>query len=317
MLKIFLNLFIVFLLFCCSSKIEKDITTNSFADKKFAVQKLDTLKLFVTSDNNNPTFNQFLKQNNIKKVGFVGDHQFLDPYSQFTLSPAMMNQELQRAYPSKNETGIAYIDLEAPYLEYLMNSDINSAEFKKSKKLFLDVLAYVKNARPNVQWGFYYVPFTTYWNRTNSFYDKDERITEIINNSDVLFPSIYIFYNKLNFKLENKSYITENTEQIIRIGQKYNKKVYPLIMSRFHPSNSSIGYETIEEDDFQLYFSTIKNTKYNGKSVDGILFWNADKYFYKTNENKVVEEVQKSRTTFDNYYDNYLINILSIMLEKK
>ena len=317
MLKIFLNLFIVFLLFCCSSKIEKDITTNSFADKKFAVQKLDTLKLFVTSDNNNPTFNQFLKQNNIKKVGFVGDHQFLDPYSQFTLSPAMMNQELQRAYPSKNETGIAYIDLEAPYLEYLMNSDINSTEFKKSKKLFLDVLAYAKKERPNVKWGYYYVPFTNYWGRTKEFYDKDERIKEIIQNSDVLFPSIYIFYNKLNFSLENKSYLEENTKESIRIGKKYNKKVYPLIMSRYHPSSGNLAYVSLDDEDFKLYFNTIKNTKFEGRSIDGILFWNADKYFYNHGEKKIQEEANNSRKTFDNFYDNYLINKLSIMLENK
>jgi len=47
------------------------------------------------------------------------------------------------------------------------------------------------------------------------------------------------------------------------------------------------------------------------------MYWNADAYFYKTNENKVVAEVQKSRMPFNTFYDNYLINTLSIFLEIK
>lgn len=307
---------LLFLTFCSSNKESDNPRPIHLLENTKALQTSE-MKLLVYSDSNTPKLNEFLQKNNIQKVGFVGDHQFLDPKNKFTFSPTMMDQELRRAYPNQNEAGIAYIDLEAPYLEYLMSSDMNSAEFKKSKKLFLDVLAYVKKARPNVQWGFYYVPFTTYWDRTDSFYSKDERVSDIIKNSDVLFPSIYIFYNKMNFMLENESYIKENTREIIRIGQKYNKKVYPLIMSRYHPSSGKIAYETLNETDFRFYVSTLKNTKYNGKSVDGIMFWNADQYFYKTKENNVVAEVQKSKMPFANFYDNYLINILSIMLEIK
>ena len=280
-------------------------------------QKITKMQIMVTSDNNSAPFNVFLKKNNIQKVGFVGDGQFLDPKIKFALNQKMLDQEILRVYPNQAEEGIAYIDLESPYLEYLMNSETNSLEFKKSKKLFLDVLTYVKKARPKVKWGFYNIPFTTYWGKTTSFYDKDERVSEIIKNSDVLFPSIYIFYNKVNFILENEDYIKENTQQIIRIGEKYNKKVYPLVMSRYHPSSGNIAYETINETDFRFYLSTIKNTKYKEKSVDGIMYWNADAYFYKTNENKVVAEVQKSRMPFNTFYDNYLINTLSIFLEIK
>ena len=314
MLKIILNFCLVFLLFCCTSKVDKESTSKSFVDKNFAAQKLDSIRILITSDNHNPPFNQYLQKNNIQKVGFVSDTQFLDPDKKFTLNAAMMDRDLQRAFPDKNAAGIAYIDLETPYLEYLMNSDINSMEFKKSKKLFLDVLLYAKKARPNVKWGYYYVPFTNYWGRTKEFYNKDERIKEIIQNSDVLFPSIYIFYNNVNFSLENKSYLEENTKEVIRIGKKYNKPVYPMIMSRYHPSNSKIGNELIEKDNIKFYINTILETRYNGKAIDGLMLWNADGYAHRIKEKKITAELSTTKMNFEQYYDQHLIEVLNIML---
>lgn len=314
MLK-FLFSTLLLLTFCTSKESVK--TDPSYLVNQVENNQISDFKILVYTDSNTSEFNSFLKKNNVQKVGFVNDVQFLDPHTKFTFSPQLLDRELQRAYPNRLEEGIAYIDLEAPYLEYLMDADLNSAEFKKSKKLFIEVLNYVKKARPNVKWGYYYVPFTSYWNRTNSFYSKDERIREIIENSDVLFPSIYIFYNKMNFILENKSYLIDNTQQVIKIAQKYNKKVYPLIMSRYHPSNGSIGNETIGETDFRVYLSTIRNTQYNGKSVDGIMLWNADGYSNRIQEPKLKQELTKSKLNFEKFYDQYLMDIISIMLEKK
>lgn len=304
----------LFLLTFCTSKTESLPASNKFLA---AQTKLADFKILVYAESESQEVNTFIQRNNIQKVGFVGDTQFLDPNKKFAFSSAMMDQELQRAFPNKNEVGIAYIDLEAPYIEFLKDADSHSEEFKKSKKLFLDVLEYAQKARPNVKWGFYGIPFTSYWTKTESFYNKDNRIAEILNKSDVLFPSIYIFYNKMNFILENESFIKVNAEQMIRIGQKYHKPVYPLIMSRYHPSSKTLGYESLSETDFRFYVSTLKNTNYHGKYLDGIMYWNADRYFYKTKENKVVQEVQQSRMPFNSYYDNYLINNLSILIEAK
>ena len=314
MLKFLLSTLL--LLTFCTSK-ESMISENIYLTGKVEDKQVSDVKILVYADSNTSVFNNFLKKNNIQKVGFVNDVQFLDKSNKFSFSAKLLDQELQRAYPNKLEQGIAYIDLEAPYLEYLMNADINSLEFKKSKKLFLDVLFYVKKSRPNVKWGYYYVPFTTYWGRTDQFYKKDDRISDIIKNSDVLFPSIYIFYNKLNFSLENKSYLSENTKEIIKIAQKYNKEVYPMIMSRYHPSNASLGYETLSESDFKLYIATLKNTQYKGKSVDGIMLWNADGYSNRIKEPKLKQELVRSKLNFENFYDQYLMSILSIMIEKK
>jgi hypothetical protein len=305
------------LLTFCTSKVESVVSSPTYLSTQKLVKQKSDMKILVYADSKTTAFNNFLTKNNIQKVGFVNDVQFLDPKTKFAFNQKLLDQELVRAYPNPQEEGLAYIDLEAPYLDFLMNSDINSSDYKQSKKLFLDVLSYVKKSRPNVKWGFYYVPFTTYWGRTDSFYNKDNRISEIIKNSDVLFPSIYIFYNKVNFILENKSYLEENTAEIIKIGQKYNKKVYPLIMSRYHPSNESLGYETIGETDFRFYLSTIRDTKYNGKTVDGIMLWNADGYSNRIQEPKLKQELQKSRLPFEKFYDQYLINVLSVMIEKK
>ncbi len=316
--KMYIVIILYFILVSCTGN--KDLK----ARREFISQPISTaqksleakIATLVYSDSNTPTINNYLTTNNVKKVSFVNDTQFLDPKEKFKFSEKLLLEQLKLAYPNPDSQGVAYIDLEAPYLTYLMDSNINSIEFKKSKKLFIDVLLFVKKNRPNVRWGYYYFPFTTFWDRTKDFYDKDNRVKEIIENSDVMFPSIYIFYNNVNFKLENKAYLIENTEQVIRIGKKYNKLVYPMIMSRYHPSNSKIGNEMIEKDNLKFYINTILETRFEGKALDGLMLWNADGYAHRIKEKKITAELTTTKMNFEQYYDRHLMEVLDIMLGK-
>lgn len=273
--------------------------------------------ILVTSGNNSEKFNNYIKNQSIKKVGFINDVQFLEKDKKYTFNMDDLRTEIKRAYPEPSQEGIAYIDIEAPYLEYLMNKPTNSLEFIKSHKLFLDVLQIAKKERPNVKWGYYYIPFTTYWGRDKKFYEKHNKIKQIIEESDVLFPSIYIFYNRLNFDIENLQYVEENTKEVIRVAQLYNKKVYPLVMSRYHPSNASIGNEIIEPENFENYVKTIFHTTYLNRQVDGVLLWNADDYAFRIKEKKLLQELVKAKVDFNTYYDQHIIQYLDIMSKSR
>ncbi len=275
------------------------------------------LEVLLTTDAMSPTLERYVDANGIKRVAFINDVQFLSKSEKFSIDKEALQAELQRAYPDKNAVGTAYIDLEAPYLDWLMHADVNSAEFKKSKQLFLDVLSYVKRERPNVKWGYYAIPFTDYWNRKPSFYAGNNRIAEIIRTSDVLFPSIYIFYNYLSFKRENESYIRDNTRESIKTALKYGKPVYPMVMTRYHPSNAKVGDKSIAFDDFDFYVKTIAAETVAGKRVDGIALWNADGYFYRTKVEAVRSDVERSGLPFQRFYDAYLETYLKILLKYK
>lgn len=277
----------------------------------------NTPRVLICSGNNGSGFKNFLKDNHIESVKFINDAQFLDPNKPFTFNEKLLREEVNRSFPNKSDTGMAYIDIEAPYLEYLINEPPTSENFKKSLQLFLDVLTFVKNERPQAQIGYYYIPFTNYWDRSDKFYEKYKSIEKIIIKSDVLFPSIYIFYNNLNFNVENVNYLEDNTREMIKIARSYNKKVFPLIMSRYHPSNSSLGNERIDESDFRTYVNTIMKTRYNGFSIDGLILWNFDDYSYRTNEPKITKEFAKSRMDFNTFYDNYITEMLDIMIKEK
>ena len=280
-------------------------------------KQLNHLEILLLTDAESENIRRFTQDNSVQLIGFVNDAQFMRQDRLFSIDRAGLDAELQRAYPDKNAVGTAYIDLEAPYLDWLMHADVNSAEFKKSKQLFLDVLSYVKRERPNVKWGYYAIPFTDYWNRKPSFYAGNNRIAEIIRASDVLFPSIYIFYNYLSFKRENESYIRDNTRESIKTALKYGKPVYPMVMTRYHPSNAKVGDKSIAFDDFDFYVKTIAAETVAGKRVDGIALWNADGYFYRTKLEAVRSDVERSGLPFQRFYDAYLETYLKILLKYK
>lgn len=274
-------------------------------------------KVLICSGNNSPGFKKFVKDNNIESVKFINDAQFMNPKNPFTFDQKLLREEVCRSFPDKNDKGMAYIDIEAPYLQYLLNEPPTSENFKKSVKLFVDVLKFVKNERPQAQVGYYYIPFTNYWDRSDKFYDKYKSIQEIIKNSDILFPSIYIFYNNVSFNLENVDYLEDNTEEVIKIAKLYDKKVYPLIMSRYHPSNANIGSERINDENFKTYVNTIMKTQYKGSKIDGLILWNFDDYSYRINDPKLTKEFAKSKINFDTFYDNYIVELLNIMIKER
>lgn len=93
----------------------------------------------------------------------------------------------------------------------------------------------------------------------------------------------------------------DNTQEAIKVAKKYNKKVYPMVMSRYHPSNAKVGDKSIALDDFDFYIKTIAQTSYQKQKVDGILLWNADGYFSRTNVAEVVKDTRKSGKDFQNF----------------
>lgn len=274
-----------------------------------SAQNTNEPRVYYVADLKSSKLKNFTQLNNIIQIQYLVDGKYLGKKNDFSFSKAELRKELERAFPNPSTSGYAYLDIEDPYMEMIMNLNVNSQKFQKAQKLYLDVLNYVKQLRPNVKWGYYGIPFTTYWGRDKAFYNKNHKISKILSQVDVLYPSLYIFYNNANFSLDNFDYLKENTEEALKLADKYKKDVFPFVMSRYHPSNKEKRFKQIDTNDFSDYLSTILKPVSNGKSINGIVLWNVDNYFYSVSEPAIIDDFKKSSVkNFDLFYEDYLIN---------
>lgn len=224
----------------------------------------------------------FSKANNIQNVLFIDEHA-VGNGKYLGLDFEKLENSIISLYPNILDEGLCYIDIESPYIDYLINEDTNSQKFKEALNYFIKIITKARSIRPNVSWGFYGIPFTTYWDLEKDFFSKYDKLKPLLEVSDVLFPSMYFFYSdhEPNGFL-NEKFVRTNTQELIKIAALYSKPVFPFVMERFHPSNQNIGLKKIPENEFLKYINMILEESYEGKKVDGIVWWNADKFFYNS-----------------------------------
>lgn len=265
-------------------------------------------QIYLSLSEYGPLMDKYIEDFNLTKVQFVNDAQFFgkEPY---TFDPKLLTKEIERAVPNPNEKGIAYIDLEGKYLDDIMNMGTQIKSFQKSLKLYIEVIQFAKKMRPNTKWGYYYIPYTTYWNRSHNFYGKLKKIEPLIKECDVLFPSLYTFYEEKdnNFALENEKYVIENTKEMIKVSQYYHKPILVFVWHRYHPSNKKVGSDSLPEKVFLTHIERIVKTSYQGKKVDGIVWWGADDYSFRQNDPAVLKEFKGTDKEFKLYNDKVLL----------
>ncbi len=238
-----------------------------------------------------PSMEGFIKNNKVGKVQFVNDGQFLGK-ELYTFDPQLLTQEIKRALPNRKDNSVVYIDLESPYIENLRDKEVNSEAFQKSLKLYIDVIQFAKKMRPNARWGYYGFPYTTYWDRTSDFYKKIKKVAPLIKECDVFFPSLYTFYVDKDsiMTAENKKYVIENTKEIIKISKLYKKPALVFVWHRYHNSNQEVGNQFLPEKVFLTHIKRIINTTFEGRKIDGIVWWGCDNYSFRQKHKGVVEE---------------------------
>lgn len=256
----------------------------------------------------------FIIKNNLKEVKYINDAQFLSK-AKYEFDPELLKAEIERAVPNKNDSAIVYIDLEGEYLDNLINKDIGDDIFKKSLKLYIDVLQFAKDMRPNAKWGYYYLPFSTYWDRKADFYEKHLKVKELISQCDILFPSLYTFYEEKtdDWQKENEEYLKFNLENFIKIKKYYNKPIYVFVWHRYHNSNPNVGMGLIPKKTFQKHIKMIINSNFEHQKVDGIVWWGADNYSFRQKDKAVLKEFNGTELEYKQFNDKKLYQYLKII----
>lgn len=136
---------------------------------------------------------------------------------------------------------------------------------------YLTVLKWFKEAAPMSLVGYYGVaPLIDYWraiappesNKYKSWQGENDSMKPIAGRADLLFPSIYTFY-------ENKEAWVKYASSQIAEARRYgvNKAVYVCLWPKYHESNNIIGGQYIPRDYWELQLETVY------RLADGIVIW--------------------------------------------
>lgn len=256
-----------------------------------------------------------MKNKGIQDIKCLNDAQFMSGV-EFVFEEKKLQEEIKKLFPNQNDQGMAYIDLEAPYIDRLQNP-VDVLNFNKSIKLYISIIKAAKKYRPNVKWGYYYIPLTSYWDKTEAFYKKNQKdLAPIIKECDVLFPSLYTFYDQALLLIPNEQYLKRNVEECIKVGLQYNKPVLAFVWHRYHPSNENIPMEIIPDNVWRKSIKDISSTSYNNHFLNGIVWWGSDNFFFKAGEKGHRKEFKGTSEEYKIFNDKILIQKAAIVLDQ-
>jgi hypothetical protein len=136
---------------------------------------------------------------------------------------------------------------------------------------FVSVFSWVKDEAPTVRFGVYgTVPIPDYWRAIRdpasaefrSWQQDNDRLEDISDQVDALFPSIYTFY------LDRQDWVAYAIAQITEARRKAKgKPVYAFLWPQYHESNLLLGGKFLSPDYWKLQLTTV------AQHADGVVIW--------------------------------------------
>jgi len=269
-------------------------------------------KLYVSIADVSPSVKTFFTDNDIKNVitiTVVGD-------SYEAVDKQKLADLIKKRYPNDSDGGIGALDWEGKSLAWLVNLPGDSPEFKSVLNSFIGIIKMAKTLRPNVQWGYYAVPFSRYYNRSK-LGDDLNKIEPLLKECDIFFPSFYQSYKDGSIgKDDNERFAYENLNVILPVAQRMNKPVLPFVWYRYHVNNKSIGLQLIPSDEFEKYLNALLSVNYKGKKVSGLVCWSVDSYYLRVKSKALINEMSLNRNQdFNTYHDALVLKYTTGMLK--
>ena len=192
------------------------------------------------------------------------------------------NEGLVKKWAKNSTTKMGYIDIEHLPTTFYDDWDddwnaatppvkVTDADRGRAIDEMISIADWAHEANPDLTIGYYGVlPQREYWAlvlpnymraRLNKLQQRNDQFKALADHVDVLYPSLYTFYNKPEeWKVYAKGMIEE--------ARKYNKPAYAFIWPIYHPSNKALGGQFIGGDYWRLQLETIYELGY-----DGVVIW--------------------------------------------
>lgn len=271
-------------------------------------------KIFVRIGDLGGEMMEFQKKNNFFDIKFMDENQSIDRAKNI-LDEDKFQKYLIALYPKIDDKGICYIDFESPYFDDLLFEQKGSQKFNESMRIYVHAYQLGKKLRPNVQFGFYNFPSSN--STFGNYWQANEKFDELFRNSDIFFPSLYLSggYKDNSFE-KNFEYVKSNIELALSYGKKYNKPVYPFIMHRNYAEDKKVMFSNITFKEWKEYIQMLTTTSYQGKYIDGVVWWGADDFYYDREEGKNILKGRSftSKEEFIECNDKELMKYSKILL---
>lgn len=179
-----------------------------------------------------------------------------------------------------------------------VGENASAEEISSSTSKLIEIIDAAKEVLPEVQIGLYSTfPYGHYWNisrgkdgAVEKFLAHNEMASEIANHIDIIFPSLYSYYNEFE---EWRDY----ANILIDYSQSFGKPVIPFINPKFHPYNKELAWKAIPEELF------VKQMNFVSTKVEAVQVWdtykNINDEWVKDLSNKIEDHRAMSRPIVD------------------
>ena len=212
----------------------------------------------------------YLLSNNAKEAHLL-TQSVIDPNKDQEVDGGSIKRYTEKFYPDADATGLFIIDWEAkPYND--LKNDKNDPRFQAAMAKYVQVIDAVKTFRPKVRVGIYGLPFRFFGNSGKT--EDAANLDALLSHCDVITPSFYIVYTDEQVGApKNMDYLKDNLDQALRSGQRLNKPVIPFFWYKVHPGNKTFGMTVLSKDKMQRYLDLLTQYSYQGKKINGLLWW--------------------------------------------
>jgi hypothetical protein len=221
-----------------------------------------------------------------------------------TLDETAFRGRIEKAFPDPNATGIGALDWEGSAFSRLRSGDPGSDDYRQGLNQYIRAIQIAKSMRPNVKFGFYALPFI---DRQPDYQKWNAAVGPLLQECDVFFPSLYQYYPQSSKRGDKEStFVENNIMQVLKLAAQYNKMVMPFIWHRLYPDNKQHGLALVSETGFEQRVQDLVSTQYQGKGIDGIVWWASDNYYYKQNSPAMQHEAPAG-ADFKSYHEKLIV----------
>lgn len=203
---------------------------------------------------------------------FLGGY-FIDPEKKGIINLKSLEKGINEIIADVDYSGYVVLNIENRVYQELRSNSIDHENYSKNISMMVKATELVKQLRPNSKVIIYNIPFR--FNSANQRKFNDfEKLYPLLNVVDAFAPSLYIHYTenqKDNKYLKN--YISNNLDLNFEYAERLNKKVFPFIWYRIHPSNNDYGGSVIKSKQYFEYLKLIKCYRYKNERVEKVIYW--------------------------------------------
>lgn len=275
-------------------------------------------KYFIYSGGNkNIKINQELLKD-MERRGFIriqmlySSHIDSNDDGKFEMNNVFTN--LNRIFPKRDTNAILVLDWEGKILNSLRQNLPNSVAFRSAVEEMASLLKIIHQSWPNLKVGYYGLPFRNIVGFDLEFLNKQYALAPIFENSDVIFPSIYLMRKESQKSRQsgNYHYSKMNTEFSLQLAKQYHLEVIPFIWHRYYPTIRKWGLTLIPATELQELIEGIRDATFEEQRVNGVVWWRSDNLFYD-GEKDVLRKDARDRGGINNLLDSNTVQYSTII----